>query len=217
MIAPTLPSVPRRAATAAVATAQPYLAERQLLVTQTITSDNSVYTTVVTLGRGDGETATEAPGEASQPQATAAPPSENSSSSASSGGLTQQQIGIIVGCCVGVAVLLVLAWICLNCVRHKKLSEKDDNDEAPVIRVGGFRRADNYNGSYTPDSVIDVGDVRQPEVAAWAEYHRVRPPLYPEYRAVDPRFQPPQPPRTRRHHRRASRRGNFTSSESGSS
>ncbi|ETS82066.1 hypothetical protein PFICI_07068 [Pestalotiopsis fici W106-1] len=207
MIAPTLPPVPRRAATAAaVATAQPYLAERQVLITQTITSGDSVYTTIVTLGHGDGSTATEAPGEASQPQATAAPPSENSSSPASSGGLTQQQIGIIVGCCVGVAVLLFLAWFCLDLARRRKLREKE-KPPVPVVGTTGF---DNWSFSY-------ISDVTQPEVAAWTQYHRVRPPLHPEYVAVDPRYQsPPPPPRTRRNHRRSSRRGHWTSSGSSS-
>lgn len=197
MIAPTIPPVPHWAATAAAAaTAQPVLAERQILITQTITSDDSVYTTVVTLGRGDGDTATGA----SQPQATVAPSSENSTSSTSSGGLTQQQIGIIVGCCVGAVVFLFLVWFCLNMMRRRRIIVK--NPPTPEYTET------NWSSSY-------ISDMTRPDIAPWTSYYRVRPPLSPQYRAVDPQYQP-NTRGPRRHYRYARRERRTSSSESSS-
>lgn len=155
MIAPTLVALPYRAATSAVVTAQPELIRGLVVITQTITNADVVYTTILTLGSGGS------------PAAPAAPVSGATSSSS---GLTQDQIGIIVGCCVGAVVLVVLAWCILTMIRRK-----NDRD-----RQNGTPQSYSFTSSYLSS------ETTTPTVAQWATYHRQRPPVRPEYRAVDP-------------------------------
>ncbi|KAK9772183.1 hypothetical protein SCAR479_11192 [Seiridium cardinale] len=158
MIAPTSLPLPCRAATAAAVTAQPQMVQRQVAITQTLTSSGTVFTTVVTLGRGGS--ATDVP----------SAPSASVSGSSTSGGLTQEQIGIIVGCCVGAAVLVVLLWCCLAMARRRRTDDDGSSTE------------DSY--SFTTSESASM--VTRPSAARWSEYHRVRPPVQPIYRAVVP-------------------------------
>ncbi|KAH6657466.1 hypothetical protein BKA67DRAFT_555356 [Truncatella angustata] len=164
MIAPTALSLSHRAAV----TAQPRLAERQIVITQTITSSEIVYTTVVTLGRGGGTTAGSSTSTSTSVPAAPVTPV----SAGTSGGLTQAQIGIIVGCCVGAAVLVVLAWCCLACTKRRKFPEPSIEDDS----------------SYTTYTTYESAEVTRPSASAarWSNYYRVRPPYPPRYRAVDP-------------------------------
>lgn len=151
---------PHRAAIGAVVTAQPQIAQRQVLITQTIRSGDAVFTTVLTLGSSGTGT--------DSPSAPAAPASGSSVSS--SGGLTQEQIGIIVGCCVGAAVLVILSWCCLAMVRRRRIL---DHERSRTI----------YDTPSIPSSYL-TSEISEPSVARWATYHRQRPPVRPEYTAI---------------------------------
>lgn len=162
-----LPSAPR-AAIEAAPTVQAQLAARQVVITQTITSADTVFTTVVTLGRGgDAATTTTATTARTTTQIV---PAATAPTGDSSGGLTQTQIGIIVGCCVGFAVLAFLAWCCLGLMRKR-------------AKVSAQSRYDSDDLSFT---TYTSAEVTEPRATAWTEYHRVRPPYPPRYRAVSP-------------------------------
>ncbi|KAI1849060.1 hypothetical protein JX265_011277 [Neoarthrinium moseri] len=162
MLAPTL--IPNRAVTVVAVTAQPELVQRQMVITQTITYPASTLTTVVTLGRGGESTAVLG--------ATTAPAAPVSAST-SSQGLTPEQIGIIVGCCVGAAVFVVLLWCCCTAVRRRPGSDTSDGD--------------SY---YSHDEVRVPVMPEPPRRMRWPEWRTRPPPVVPTYRAlpIGPRY-----------------------------
>ncbi|KAI0130429.1 hypothetical protein BJ170DRAFT_314743 [Xylariales sp. AK1849] len=150
MIAPT--QIPLRATASIVVTAQPDVVQRQVTIIQTIAYPDSTFTAVVTLGNGGP--ATDAP----------SPPSGGDTSS---GGLSQEQtIGIIVGSCLGVAVLILVAWCCLSMARRRQV---DDG----TISTASY---DSYDSSY-------MTSVAQPRRTGWPSWRSIPPPVVPTYRA----------------------------------
>ncbi|KAI1803943.1 hypothetical protein F4811DRAFT_522283 [Daldinia bambusicola] len=128
---------------------------RQVTLTQTITYPDATSTAVVTLDRG-------------------APPTESpapnwNAGAASSDGLSQQQIGIIVGCCIGAAVLGIVIWCCCtNRCGCRPYSIYNDGDE---------------DVTYFSD---DMEQVAWPERSYWPSFPRsIPPPVIPTYVATD--------------------------------
>ncbi|OTA98243.1 hypothetical protein M426DRAFT_17617 [Hypoxylon sp. CI-4A] len=118
------------------------------------------FTAVVTLDRGI-------------PPTSSATPSDWSAGAASSDGLGQQQIGIIVGCCIGAVVLGIILWCC--CTKRCGCSP---------YRV--------YEDEQTSEVYIitdDLAEVSQPQ-RSWPRFPRsIPPPLVPTYVARDTRPQ----------------------------
>ncbi|ORY60665.1 uncharacterized protein BCR38DRAFT_44210 [Pseudomassariella vexata] len=144
-------------------TAQPDVARRQVIITQTITYAQSTLTTVVTLGNGDNDdTATDTPR-----------PSTGAGSS--SGGLTQQQIGIILGCCLGVLVLILVIWFCCAFGRHRAYATSSTSSSH-----------DSFMSSY----ISDVDGPPLPRPTRWPQWQSIPPPVVPDYRArpLNPRW-----------------------------
>ncbi|KAI1399231.1 hypothetical protein F4819DRAFT_465661 [Hypoxylon fuscum] len=138
---------------------EPSFAKRQVTLTQTITYPDATTTAVVTLDRGSPPTSTPAP--------------SWSGGAASSDGLQQEQIGIIVGCLVGAAVVGIILWCCCTrrcgCTRYSVY----DNPNASVEYF------------YTPPAVT------QPRSTYWPAFPRsIPPPPTPTYVATDtgPRY-----------------------------
>jgi hypothetical protein len=156
--------IQRQAANSIIVPTQPPLADRQVVITQTITYPDSTLTAVVTLGNGGSQTNTAAaPPVSDSPTSTGSAPE----SSSASGGLSQQQIGIIVGCCVGAAILIVIIWCCVAASRRKK-----DSDSLT-----------SYYSYYTSSY---FSDITMPRDTRWPAWRSVTPPVVPMYRARPP-------------------------------
>ncbi|KAI2615414.1 hypothetical protein GGR54DRAFT_642437 [Hypoxylon sp. NC1633] len=97
----------------------PTVARRQVTLTQTITYPDSTTTAVVTLDRGGPPTDSPAP--------------NWSAGAVSSDGLGQQQIGIVVGCCIGAVVLGIIIWCCCTgrcgCAPYRTYENPHSSDE----------------------------------------------------------------------------------------
>ncbi|KAI2619799.1 hypothetical protein GGS26DRAFT_595202 [Hypomontagnella submonticulosa] len=132
----------------------PSVVRRQVTLTQIITYPDSTTTAIVTLDRGAPPTDSPAPGW--------------SAGAASSDGLGQQQIGIIVGCCIGAALLGVVLWCCCTgrCGCTPFTVYEDD--------------ADVY---YYSES--DVVEVPRPPRTHLRFPHSLAPPSVPTYVATD--------------------------------
>ncbi|KAL7621717.1 hypothetical protein AAE478_009044 [Parahypoxylon ruwenzoriense] len=138
---------------------QPSAIRRQVTLTQTITYPDLTTTAVVTLDRGG------------PPTDSPTPPSW-SAGDTSSGGLSQQQIGIIVGCLVGALVLGILLWCCCTnrcgCQRYSVYD--DDSDQA-------------YYQAYYQD---DTTEITHPRRTYWPSFPQsIPPPAQPTYVATD--------------------------------
>ncbi|KAI1102457.1 hypothetical protein F4804DRAFT_265778 [Jackrogersella minutella] len=134
---------------------QPSIIQRQVTLTQTITSPDSTSTAVVTLDRGGPSTSSPAP--------------SWSPGTTSSDGLSQQQIGIIVGCCIGAVVLAIVIWCCCTnrcgCTPYTVYEE----DRSEII--------------YYADNTVDV---TRPQRAYWTKFPRsIPPPVAPNWVATD--------------------------------
>ncbi|KAI0376944.1 hypothetical protein F5Y04DRAFT_285361 [Hypomontagnella monticulosa] len=132
---------------------RPSVVERQVTLTQTITYPDYTTTAIVTLDRGAPPTDSPAP--------------SWSAGAASSDGLGQQQIGIIVGCCIGAALLGVVLWCCCtNRCGCTPVTIYDDSDE------------------YYSDEVVEI---QRPRGTYWPRFPRsISPPPVPTYIATDP-------------------------------
>ncbi|KAK8098936.1 uncharacterized protein PG998_012177 [Apiospora kogelbergensis] len=94
-----------------------------VVLTQTIVTPDSTRTAIITLGNGGHTDAGPAATGAPNP-----PPSTGSSSGPSKdSGLSPTQIGIILGCCIGALVLLLILWFCLS--RARFIRERIARDE----------------------------------------------------------------------------------------
>ncbi|KAI1372446.1 hypothetical protein F4677DRAFT_263013 [Hypoxylon crocopeplum] len=134
---------------------RPSIMRRQVTLTQTITYPDSTTTAVVTLDRG------------SPP--TDSPPPNWSAGAASSDGLGQQQIGIIVGCCIGAVVVGIIIWCCCtNRCGCTPYSVYEDDHSIEYVY---------------PDEVVQVP---RPPRSYWPRFPRsIPPPPVPTYRARD--------------------------------
>lgn len=131
--------------------AQPTPAQRrQVTLTQTITNGGSVRTAVVTLDRGGPPT--DAP----------APPSRGDSTSS---GLTQEQLGIILGCTLGALTLLIIVWFCVSIGRRRRPPSDYDSD------------------SYMSHTGSSVSSINPPRRTGWPQWRSIPPPVVPTYRA----------------------------------
>lgn len=138
-----------------IPTAAPEHGRRQVTLTQIITYPDATTTAVVTLDRGTPPTSSPAP--------------DWSAGAASTDGLGQEQIGIIVGCCIGALVLGIVIWCC--CTRRCGCTSysvyEDDNTEEVVF--------------YPP-----VDEIPQPRRPYYPPFPRsIPPPPTPNYTAVD--------------------------------
>ncbi|KAI1137597.1 hypothetical protein F5Y05DRAFT_75432 [Hypoxylon sp. FL0543] len=134
---------------------QPSIERRQVTLTQTITYPDATSTAVVTLDRGGPPTESPAPGW--------------SSGAASSDGLGQQQIGIIVGCILGVVVLAIVIWCC--CTRRCGCAPYTVYEE------------DRSNLDYYDNLTVEVS---RPQRTLWPVFPRsITPPPVPDYVAND--------------------------------
>ncbi|KAI0101114.1 hypothetical protein F4814DRAFT_105909 [Daldinia grandis] len=146
--------------TTLVATAGPdysSLVRRQVTLTQTITYPDATSTAVVTLDRGTPPTDTPAP--------------SWNAGAASSDGLSQQQIGIIIGCCLGAAVLGIVLWCCCTNRCGCRPYSVYNNGENDVI--------------YFSDDMEEV-TIAEPQRSYWPRFPRsISPPATPTYVATD--------------------------------
>ncbi|KAI1474753.1 hypothetical protein K445DRAFT_301214 [Daldinia sp. EC12] len=133
----------------------PSFTRRQVTLTQTITYPDATSTALVTLDRGAPPTDSPAP--------------TWSAGAASSDGLGQQQIGIIVGCCIGAAVLGIVLWCCCtNRCGCKPYSVYNEGDHDVI---------------YFSD---DMEEIARPERSYWPRFPRsISPPVVPTYVATD--------------------------------
>ncbi|KAH8648518.1 hypothetical protein BX600DRAFT_442807 [Xylariales sp. PMI_506] len=201
----TLPN-PHRAATGAVVTAvaaaiatsssttttiiaaQPetnLLELRQVLLTQTITYASTTFTTVVTLGRGDPTSETVA----APTLTTIAPTPVVVVTPSTDGGLTSLQLGIILGCVLGAALLIAVVLCCLLTARRRAAQQSSGSSDSSgyydygtgsssMSEVSSFegrhpRRGPGGGGG---------GGIRQ----YWRSWRSVPPPVVPVYSARDP-------------------------------
>ncbi|KAH9897105.1 hypothetical protein F4778DRAFT_244541 [Xylariomycetidae sp. FL2044] len=141
-----------------VAVAQPSIIARQVVLTQTITNLGGTTTAVVTLDRG------------SPPTDAPPPPSHGSTDS---DGLTQAQIGIIVGCCLGAVLVALIVWLCCIVTRRRRAYRL--YLEAYLDEMGEFTSA---------ASMITIPPPRR---SYWPPFPRsIPPPPFPSYRARVP-------------------------------
>ncbi|KAI1391847.1 uncharacterized protein F4822DRAFT_107042 [Hypoxylon trugodes] len=132
---------------------QSSIVRRQVTLTQTITYPDSTSTAVVTLDRGG-------------PTTTSAAPSWSAGATSSSDGLGQQEIGIIVGCCLGAVVLGILLWCCCTrrcgCTPYSVYQEDDDEVE----------------------TIYETDEIAYPD-RVWRFPRSITPPVVPTYVATD--------------------------------
>ncbi|KAI8960252.1 hypothetical protein F5Y11DRAFT_330641 [Daldinia sp. FL1419] len=135
----------------------PNVLRRQVTLTQTITYPDATSTAVVTLDRGTPPTTTPAP--------------SWDAGAASSDGLGQQEIGIIVGCCIGALVLGIILWCC--CTKRcgcRPYSLYNEGDREVI---------------YFSDD-MEESSITQPQRSYWPGFPRsISPPAVPTYIATD--------------------------------
>ncbi|KAI1077809.1 hypothetical protein F5B20DRAFT_253334 [Whalleya microplaca] len=149
--------------TAAFKVQEPII-RRQDTVTQSITYADYTTTSVVTLARGDTPTAGPPP-----PPLTRSPPDPD--------GLGREQVGIIVGTCLG-AFFLVLVVICICCACNRPQEYDSDSEEQTVWVYAQQQRRPAPN----PEPSIQA-----PRRCHYPQFpHSIPPPLEPTYRAVAP-------------------------------
>ncbi|KAK8005577.1 hypothetical protein PG990_011614 [Apiospora arundinis] len=183
MIAPSPANPP-------VIAAQPDRIKRQdvVVLTQTIVTPDSTRTAVITLGNGGhpdagGSVATIAPNSppSSPPPASSGPPKDT--------GLSPAQIGIILGCCLGAAVLLVILWFCLSRVRIKREFEVNETLErrtwASTYGSSYFTEEEEESRRYY-DNRPNHPDPSVPRRHGWPTWRSIPPPVVPMYRARNP-------------------------------
>ncbi|KAI1765700.1 hypothetical protein GGR53DRAFT_255802 [Hypoxylon sp. FL1150] len=142
--------------TSSVLTAVPEHRElgRQVTLTQIITYPDATTTAVVTLDRGT-------------PPTSSPTPTWNAGA-VSTDGLSQEKIGIIVGCCIGALVLGIVVWCC--CTRRcgcTSYTMYEDDEREEVI--------------FYPETP-EVAQPRRPYYPPFP--HSIPPPATPQYRAT---------------------------------
>ncbi|KAI0010487.1 hypothetical protein F4779DRAFT_577735 [Xylariaceae sp. FL0662B] len=138
---------------------QKHIVQRQVTLTQTIPYADYTTTTVVTLDPGNTS-----PAGAPPPPTTRSPPPDPD-------GLGNQQVGIIVGTCLGAFfVVLVAICICYACNRSR---EDDSDPENTTLYIYTHRHPDPES------SVQDPGRCYYPQFP-----HSLPPPVEPCYTAV---------------------------------
>ncbi|KAI2605439.1 uncharacterized protein GGS25DRAFT_430495 [Hypoxylon fragiforme] len=165
----------------------PTLVWRQVTLTQTITYPDATTTAIVTLDRGSPPTSSSS-SPTSPPLTTSTTPpwpagASPPSSPSSSDGLSGQQIGIIVGVCVGAFVVGLVLWCCCTrrcgCTRYSVYSPSNsDNDD-------GER---DYYAEVTIQQQQQEQEQAPPTMpmrTAWRFPWSIPPPLVPTYVARD--------------------------------
>ena len=149
-----------------------------VVLTQTIVTPDSTRTAIITLGNGGHTDAGPAATGAPNP-----PPSTGSSSGPSKdSGLSPTQIGIILGCCIGALVLLLILWFCLS--RARFIRERIARDE-------DMRSWPSSSYTYPPtdqgsDDGLQPMDPALPRRRGWPSWRSVPPPVVPIYHARHP-------------------------------